>query len=345
MVLRRRIRADVTPPKVHHLEPRGAGKGTDLPLRFRLLRLFQYPVQVDRAAGADGRERVGEELQRGVGEVQDHPIDRAELSEHRAGISLADLHAFRPVRRDVRPEQLDRNRIRVRCMDLPRPSSFRNQDRVRPDACKRVGDDFPFPHEVCDPPSLGGEPRAEVRRREVDPVSQPVLHVDRRGPSLSGDDPNLADASLPLDPAVLRGDPDLRVPSADGVADRLPMRPKTLRDFDDRDIADDVERTRQGSSEGGRHVGHVLVAPDRHEFLGELSLVDREAEVHAPRRGQQEEIAFPYDAEMLQEEAALEELLPGRLALPLRDCDAPGPHDAAMPRPAVKRFRVSRKRS
>src|SRR6266702_5938578 len=89
----------------------------------------------------------------------------------------------------------------------------------------------------------------------------------------------------------------------------------------------------------------VLVAPDRHEFLGELSLVDREAEVHAPRRGQQEEIAFPYDAEMLQEEAALEELLPGRLALPLRDCDAPGPHDAAMPRPAVKRFRVSRKRS
>ncbi len=204
---------------------------------------------------------------------------------------------------------------------------------------------FPFPHEVCDPPSLGGEPRAEVRRREVDPVSQPVLHVDRRGPSLSGDDPNLADASLPLDPAVLRGDPDLRVPSEDGAPDRLPMRPKTLRDFDDRDIADDVERTRQGSSEGGRHVGHVLVAPDRHEFLGELSLVDREAEVHAPRRGQQEEIAFPYDAEMLQEEAALEELLPGRLALPLRDCDAPGPHDAAMPRPAVKRFRVSRKRS
>ena len=345
MVLRRRIRADVTPPKVHDPEPRGAGKGTDLPFRIRLLPLLEDPVQVDCAAAPARRERVGEELQRGMGEVQDDSIDRADLSEHRVGVSLPDLDMLRPVRRDVRPEQLNCNRICVRCKDPPRPSSFRDQDRIRPDACKRVGDDFPFAHEVCDSPSLGGEPRAEVRRREVDPVSQPVLHVDRRGPSLSGDDPNLADASLPLDPAVLRGDPDLRVPSEDGVADRLPMRPKTLRDFDDRDIADDVERTRQGSSEGGRHVGHVLVAPDRHEFLGELSLVDREAEVHAPRRGQQEEIAFPYDTEMLQEEAALEELLPGRLALPLRDCDAPGPHDAAMPRPAVKRFRVSRKRS
>ncbi len=345
MVLRRRIRADATPPEVHHLESRGAGKGTDVPLRIRLLRLFENPVEVDRAAGADGRERVGEELQRGMGEVQDDPIHRADFPEHRAGVSLADLDMLRPVRRDVRPEQLDRNRIRVRRMDLPRPSSFCDQDRVWPDARERVGDDFPFAHEVCDPPSLGGEPRAEVRRREVDPVSQPVLHMDRRGPSLSGDDPDLADASLSLDPAVFRGDPDLRVPSEDGTPDRLPMRPKTLRDFDDRDIADDVERTRQGSSEGGRHVGHVLVAPDGHEFLGELSLVDREAEVHAPRRGQQEEIAFPYDAEMLHEEAALQELLPDRLASPLRDRDAPGPHDAAMPRPAVKGFRVSRKRS
>ncbi len=123
------------------------------------------------------------------------------------------------------------------------------------------------------------------------------------------------------------------------------MRPKTVRDFDDRDIADDVERTRQGSSEGGRHVGDVLVASDRHEFLGELPLVDREAEVHAPRRGQQEQIAFPHDAQMLHEDAALQEPLPDRFALPLRHRDAPGPHGVAMPRPAVKRFRASRERS
>jgi len=345
MVLRRRIRADVTQPKVHHSEPRGASNGTDLPFRVRLFRLFEDPVEVDRAAAPDGREGVGEEPQRGMREVQNGPIDRADLPEHRAGVSLADLHALRPVRRDVRPEQPDRDRIRVRCMDLPRPSSFRDQDSVRSDARKRVGDDFLFAHEVRDPLPLGGQPRAEVRRREVDVIAQPVLHVDRRGPSLSGDDPDLADASLSLDPAVLRRDPDFRVPLEDGTPHRLPMRPKTVRDFDDRDIADDVERTRQGSSEGGRHVGDVLVASDRHEFLGELPLVDREAEVHAPRRGQQEQIAFPHDAQMLHEDAALQEPLPDRFALPLRHRDAPGPHGVAMPRPAVKRFRASRERS
>jgi len=64
MVLRRRIRADVTPPEVHHPEPRGAGKGTNLPFRIRLLRLLEDPVQVDCAAAPARRERVGEELQR-----------------------------------------------------------------------------------------------------------------------------------------------------------------------------------------------------------------------------------------------------------------------------------------
>ncbi len=300
----------MTPPKFHHPKPRGAGDGADLPFRVRLLHLFEDPVQVDRTVAPARRERVGEEPQRGMGEVKDDPIDRAELSEDRAGISLADLHTLRPVRRDVRPEQLDRDRIRVRCMDPPRPSSFRDQDRVRPDACKGVGDDFPFTHEVRNPLPLGSEPRAEVGRREVDAVSQPVLHMDRRGPSLSGDDSDLADASLSLDPAVLGRDPDLRVPSEDGAPDRLPMGAKALRDLDDRDVADDVERTRQGASEGGRHVGHLLVAPDGHEFLRELPLFDREANVDAPLRRQEQEVALPHDPKMLREDAALQELLP-----------------------------------
>ncbi len=300
---------------------------------------------MDRAAGPDGRERVRQEPQSGMGEVQDDPVDRADLPEHRSGVSLADVHALRPVRRDVRPEQLHCDRIRIGSVDLPGPSSSCDQDRVRPDAGEGIRDDLPFVHEVRDPPPLGGEPRAEIRRREVDPIPQPVLHMDRRRPSLSGDEPNLAHAAFSLDSVVLGRDPDLRVPAEDGAPDRFPMGPQALRDLDDRDVTDDIERTRQRWTERGRHVGHVLVGPDRHEFLGEVALVDREADRHATRRRQQQEVALPHDAKMLQEEAALEELLSDPLALRLWDGDAPGPHVAAMPPPAVKRFRASRKRS
>jgi len=230
-------------------------------------------------------------------------------------------------------------------MDPPWPSSFCDQNYVRPDAGEGIRDDFPFVHEVRDPPPLGGEPRAEVRRRKVDPIPQPVLHMYGRRPPLSGDEPDLADAAFSLDSVVLDRDSDLRVPTEDGAPNRFPMGPQALRDLDDRDVADDVERTRQRWTERGRHVGHVLVGPDRHEILGEVALVDREADVHPTRRRQQQEVALPHDAKMLQEEAALEELLPDPLALRLRDGDAPGPHVAAMRPPAVKRFRASRKRS
>jgi len=234
-----------------------------------------------------------------MGEVQDDPIDRGDFAQDRASVPLADVHALRPVRRDVRPEQLHRDWIRIGCMDEPGPPSFRDQDRVRADAGEGVRDDLPFMHKVRDPPPLGGEPRAEVRRREVDPIPQPVLHMDRRRPSLSGDDLDLADAALSSDPAILGRNPDLWIPSEDGAPDCLTMGPQAHWDFDHRDVADDVERTRQGLSEGGRHVGHVLIAPDRNELLGELALVDRETQVHAPQRRQQQEVVVSHDAKVL----------------------------------------------
>jgi len=69
----------VTPPQVRHPQACGAGGGSDVLDRLDFLGLRQDSIQVDRPAGPDGGQRVRQEFQGRVREIQDDPVDGRDL--------------------------------------------------------------------------------------------------------------------------------------------------------------------------------------------------------------------------------------------------------------------------
>jgi len=223
-------------------------------------------------------------------------------------------------------------------VDRPRPTASRDQDRVRPHAGERVCDDLALLHGVRDPFPLGSEPRAEVRRREIDPVSQAVLHVDRRGPPLARDHADVPNPMVAFDPPIVHDDPDPRIPSEDCTTDRLLVRTEFFRDPHHGDVADHVERAGQRCAKAIRHLDEVLVAPDGHEAGFEFPFLRREADLQPLRCREQDAIPRLDDAEMLHQDSSLREHATDLLGPAPWHRDAPRSHDAAMPEVPLRIF-------
>ena len=299
-----RVLPDRAPRQVRHSESGGPGDRADRVLPRGGLRALHDPIQVDGPRGAEGGQRVGQELQGRVREVEDDPVHGGDVSEDLARVPFVDVDSIRPVRRHVRPEEVHGHGIHVGGVDPAGARAPRDQDGIGPDARERVCDDFPIPGGVHDSLALPSQARAEIGPREIDAVTEAVLHVDRRRPPLAREDLDLAHAMFRGDPPVLEDDPDLGVPPQDGRADRGSMGTKLLRELDQGDIADDVKGTRQVLTDLARDIDDVLVAPNGDEPLVELPLRRREAEVDAVRNRQEDSVPVLNDPQMPQEKAS-----------------------------------------
>src|SRR5438105_15788249 len=118
----------------------------------------------------------------------------------------------RPIRCDVLSKKSYRPWIRIRSVNLARSASFRDEDRVRPDAREGVRDRFAGFDQIRDPFSLRRESGTEIGARQVHTIVQAVLRVNGAGPRLSRADVDLPVLVLPLHSAILDDATDLRMP-------------------------------------------------------------------------------------------------------------------------------------
>lgn len=327
-------------PKILDLHACLRGDGSDPACRGTLVRALQDSIDVDHAARPESRERVAHVVERRVWQIEDDAVDRSDLLQDLAGIALVRRDTVDPVGPDVPAEQRDRRRIHVGGVNDLGPTSFRNQDSVRAYPGEWIGDVFALEDLIGDSSAFRGQPRAEVRLGQIDRVVKAVFYVDGRRASFARDDLDRSNPALPLHPAVLYRDPDVRIPTEDGPSDLLSIRLQLVRDFQDDNVSDHVERAGKRSAERLRHVNDVFVAPDGHESLAEFPLFRWKIDVHLCRRRDEKTVSFPDDPEMLVQDAQGHETTSDFFPAFRRHDDTPRAHAAAIPRHAVKGFRT-----
>src|SRR5204863_9658224 len=80
-----------------------------------------------------------------------------------------------------------------------------------------------------------------------------------------------------------------------------------FRDFDHRDVSDDIEGTREGGPNGLGNLDDISVAPDCGEPLREVLLRGGESHFDLPSDREQNGLTFRRDSEMLLYEVPVEE--------------------------------------
>ena len=284
MVLRGRVCADRVEPKILDLHAGMCGDGSDAVRRGALVRPLQDSVDMDHAARPESLERVAQVVERRVRQIEDDAVDGPDPLQDLAGIALVRRDPVDPVGPDVRAEQPDCGRIHVGGVDGLGPTAFRDQDGVRAYPGEWIGDDFACKDLIGNPLAFRGEPRAEVRVGQVDRVAQAVFRVHRRRASFARDDLDRSNPALPPHPVVLHDDPERGIPPEDRPSDLLAIPLQLVRDLQDDDISNHVERAGKRSAERRRHLNDVLVAPDGHESLAEFPLFRWKVEIHPRRR-------------------------------------------------------------
>jgi len=269
--------------------------------------------------------------------VEDDAVHRRDLLQNSMGIAFLRSDSVHPVGSDVRAQELDRGRVDVRRMNELRPTSFRDEDGERPHAGERIRDDFTLRDEIRNPLAFRSQPGAEIRPGQVHPVAKAVLRVHGRCSPLARNDPDRSNSALALHPSVLDRDPDLRIPPEDRESNRLAVRLQLFGYFQDRDVANDVERARQESAQRSRYGDDVFVAPHGDKSLVEFPLFRREPDVQALRCREEYTISFLDDAEMLLQDA--------KSCEPVPDFFAEFPRHDDTPRPHAPRFHGSRLRT
>ena len=262
-------------------------------------------------------------------EIQDHAVDGSDLPQDCARVSLSDGDAVRAIRRDVRAQKLDRDRIRVRGVDHSGTPPFRDEDRVRSDAGKGIRDGFILVDEIRNPPPLRGQAGTEVGPRDVDMIPEAVFDMEGRRPLFSCDDVHLAHAERAPHATILDDHPDFRVPPEDRPTDRGPMRPEFFGEFEHDDVADHVEGARQGGAKGHRDLSDILVAADWDESFLELPFFCRKAQVDPAHGRQENPVAIPPNPELFHEKTLRQEFFANRLRPLPRNRDGPRTHAAA----------------
>src|SRR5436853_2415093 len=325
LIFRRRVGTHMVLREAVHPEPRGSSGGSDLIAGLAFLGFLEDAVHMDHAASPEGPERGSEVVHRGMRKVQDYPVHGGDLPEDGVRVPLTYRDMVRPIRGDVLSKKSYRPWIRIRSVNLSRSASFRDEDRVRPDAREGVRDRFAGIDQIRDPFSLRREPGTEVGSRQVHAIVQAVLRVNGSSPRLSPDDVDLPDPVLPLHTAILEDDTDLRIPPPDGVADGHPVLPQFLWNLDHGDVANDVKGARQQPAGRGRDLDDILVTPDGHESFLELSFLRRKAEIHSLSGRDENRIALVCDPSLFQQHAPFEEGPSNVLRAFARHDDHPGP--------------------
>ena len=317
------------------------GRGLDLLPRLTFVGLLQNPVQMDGAARAEGCEGVWEEFEGGVGEVEDDPVDGRDGPEDLPRIPLMDEDPICSIRGDIRVQELDGGRVRVGGMHLSRTSSSCDEDRIRSNARERIRDNLAFLHKVGNPRAFRAEARAEIRASQVDVVPQAVLEVDRGRARLSRENFDRSNPVFSRDSTILDGGADFRIPLQDRPPNLSSIRPKFLRDLDDRDVADDVERTRKAMSQFRGNRDDVLVALNCHVSDSEFRFVRGESDLDSARGRNEQVVSVLGNAEMFSEDPLFEQRPTNLLATISRDNDAPRLHSVTMPRGVLRVFASS----
>src|SRR6266480_4502851 len=207
LIFRRRVGSHVVLREAFHLEPRGSNGRTDPIAGFAFLVLLKDAVHMDGAASPEGLERSSEVVHRGVRKIQDDSVHRGDLPEDGVRVPVTYRDMVRPIRCDVLSKKSYRPWIRIRSVDLSRSASFRDEDRIRPDAREGVRDRFAGFDQIRDPLALRRESGTEVGSRQVYAIVQAVLRVNGGGPRLSGDDVDLPNPVLPFTPRSSRTTP------------------------------------------------------------------------------------------------------------------------------------------
>src|SRR5438132_254934 len=332
LIFRRRVGTHMVLREAFHPEPRGSSGRLDLIAGLAFLGCLEDAVDVDGAASPEGPERGSKVVHRGMRKIQDDPVHGGDLPEDGVRVPLTYSDMVRPIRGDVLSEKSYRPWIRIRSVDLCRSASFRDEDRVRPDAREGVRDRFAGFDQIRDPLALRRESGTEVGSRQVHTIVQAVLRVNGGGPRLSRDDVDLPNPVLPLHAAILEDDTDLRIPPPDGVADGHPMLPQFLRNLDDGDVANDVKGARQQPASRGRDFDDILVTPDGHESFLELSFLRRKAEVHSLSGREENRIVLVGDPNLFQQDAPFEEGPPNFFRAFARNDDRPSSHGSCVKR-------------
>src|SRR5207237_407276 len=185
VVFRRRVRAYVVVRETSDEKSGLLGEGFDDVASLGLLRSFKDRVEVDRPLVREGPEGWGQVIHGGVRQIEDHAVHGSDSLQDGARVSFEDHDSFRSIRGDVRAEESNGDRIRVRGDDLPRPATFRDEDRVGADPREGVGDPLALAHQVRDSFPFRREARTEVGLREVDTVAESMFPVDRGRSPLS----------------------------------------------------------------------------------------------------------------------------------------------------------------
>jgi len=212
------------------------------------------------------------------------------------GIALVRGDAGGPVGPDIHAEQLDCRRIHVRCVNEPRPTSFRDEDGERTHAGERVRDHFAFEDAIGDSLSFRSQPGAEVCLGKVDAVVKAIFRMHGRRPPLARDDLDRSNSSLALHPSILHGDPDLRIPSENRESNFLAVTLQLFGDFQDGDISDHIKGGGKGSAQSVRHFDHVFVASNGNESRAEFPLFHWETKVDSLCCREEQPLSLPDDA-------------------------------------------------
>src|SRR3989440_7309134 len=326
LIFRRRVGSHMVLREAFHPEPSGSNGRMDPIAGLAFLDLLEDAVHMDGATSTKGLERGSEVVHRGMGKIQDDPIHGGDLPEDGVRVPLTYCDMVRPIRCDVLSKKSYRPWIRIRSVDLSRSASFRDEDRVRPDAREGVRDRFAGFDQIRDPLALRRESGTEVGSRQVHAIVQAVLRVNGRGPRLPRDDVDLPNPVLPLHAAILEDDTDLRIPPPDGVADGHPMLPQFLRNLDDGDVANDVKGARQQPTGRGWDLDDILVTPDGHESFLELSFFRGKAEVHSLSGREENRVVLVCDPNLFQQHAPFDEGPSNVLRAFARNDDRPGSH-------------------
>src|SRR2546428_4567075 len=235
------------------------GDGSDAVRRGTLVRPLQDSVDVYHAARPKSGERVAQVVERRVRQIEDDAVDRPDSLQDLAGISLVRRDPVDPVGPDVGAEQRDRGGIRVGGVNDPWPTSFRNQDGVRAYPSEWIGDDLACEDLIGDPLTFRGEPGAEVRVGEIDHVVKAVFRVHRRSVYFARYDLARSNPALPLTTAVYHGNPERRIPPEDRPSDLFAIPLQLVRDLQDGDVSNHVERAGKRSAERRRHLNDVFL--------------------------------------------------------------------------------------
>src|SRR5213078_836378 len=299
VVFRRRIAAHVVVRETSDEKTGLLGEGFDHVASLGLLCSLQDRVEVDRPLLGEGPEGLGQVVHGRVRQIENHAVHGSDSRQEGARVSLEDRDPFRPIRRDVRPEKSNRDRICVRGDDLPRPATFRDEDRVGADAREGIGDPLAFVHQVGDSVPFRREARTEVGLRQVDAVPESVFPVDRGRPPLSRDRVEFPDSVLAFDAPILEDHLEAGIPPEDRGPDGPTVLLQRFGDFDHRDVSDDIEGTREGGPNGLGNLDDISVAPDCGEPLREVLLRGGESHFDLPSDREQNGLTFRRDSEML----------------------------------------------